>query len=235
MACTGTAPSVGCWHPVYAAQTPLYHRASHLCRPMTELKPTLGIIRKCFRKADAMSRKSRIVVMCLASSALAAPALAQHVYPVQKQSPEQQNQDDTRCITWAIQQSGFDPAKPGLAPQASALTSTAGSSARVRSGTPDTVARAMTRRDAGDAAVAGAIGAASTQPAASAAAAAILGRDAGNVTVGGAVAGARVRPDANQNTALQQEQAVSQQQLVGQASFQKARTACLEARGYTVQ
>ena len=29
--------------------------------------------------------------------------------------------------------------------------------------------------------------------------------------------------------------AVSQQQLAGEASFQKARTACLEARGYTVQ
>jgi hypothetical protein len=254
-----------------------------------DLKPTLTIMHNRFRKADAMFRKSRIVAICVASSALAVPALAQHVYPVQKQSPEQQKQDEAHCSTWAMQQSGFDPAKPWLAPQASAPASTAGSSPPIRVGAAGTVAGAMTRRDAGDAAVAGAIAAASAQPAAgatttaitrretmaavtgadgaasaqptaagamtrrdataalgsadgtastspaSAAAAAIQGRDAGNVAAGGAVAGATVRRDANQRITLQQEQAASQQQPAGEAPFQKARTACLEARGYTVQ
>ena len=41
--------------------------------------------------------------------------------------------------------------------------------------------------------------------------------------------------DFNPKIFLQQDQAVSQQQLAGQASFDKARAACLEARGYTTQ
>jgi hypothetical protein len=213
-----------------------------------------------------MFGKPRIVTMCLVLLAVAAPASAQHyVEPLKGQSPEQQKQDEARCFTWAMQQSGFDPANPWLAPQASAPTSTAGS-VLVRSGANGAVAGAMTRRDAGDAAVAGAIvvasaqpqpatttaavaikhgdvGAAviaggnsapSTQPAANAAAAAILGSDPGSVTAGGAVAGATVRRDAVQPIALQQ-QASSQQQLAGEASFQKARGECLEAHGYTVQ
>ena len=211
-----------------------------------------------------MFGKSRFVTLCLALLAVAAPAFAQHyVDPVRGQSPEQQEQDEARCLTWATQQSGFDSANPWFSSQAPAPTSAAGSSVLVRGSVATAVAGAMTRRDAGDAAVAGAIVAASTQPAtstatiaithrdvaaavagansapstrlaANAAAAAILGRDAGNVTAGGAVAGATVRRDAAQGIAFQQ-QATPQQQLVGEASFQKARAECLEAHGYTVQ
>jgi hypothetical protein len=211
-----------------------------------------------------MFMKSRIVTRCLALLAVAAPAFAQHyVDPVRGQSPEQQEQAEARCFTWAMQQSGFDPGKPWFASQAPAPTSTAGSSVIVRGSAATAAAGAMTRRDAADAAVAGAIVLASirpatstatiaikhrdvgaavagansappTQAAANAAAAAILGRDAGNVTAGGAVAGATVRRDLAQGVALQ-EQATPQQQLAGEASFQKARAECLEARGYTVQ
>jgi hypothetical protein len=41
------------------------------------------------------------------------------------------------------------------------------------------------------------------------------------------------RRDFNQRIVLQEEPPVSQQQPSQQASFQKARTECLEARGYT--
>jgi hypothetical protein len=178
-----------------------------------------------------MSRKSQILVACLATSTLAAPTLAQqNIHPLNRQSPEQQKKDDAQCFTWAVQQSGFDPAKPWLAPEASPPRPTAGSSLRFRNGAVGT----PTRGDAGDAAVAGALGA-SAQPAAGAAAAAIIGRDAGSAAPGGAVAGATVQRDWPRKAALQQEQVVSQQQQAGQASFQKARIACLEARGYTVQ
>jgi hypothetical protein len=178
-----------------------------------------------------MSRKSQILVACLATSMLAAPTLAQQdIHPMKKQSPAQQKKDDAQCVAWSVQQSGFDPAKPWLASEASPPAPTAGSSLRMRSGATG----ASTRRDAGDAAVAGALGT-SAQPAAGAAAAAIIGRDAGTAAPGGAVAGATVQRDLPRNVAVQQELAVSRQQQAGQASFQKARIACLEARGYTVQ
>ncbi len=228
-----------------------------------------------------MDRRSRLAVLWFASSTLAVPALGQSVYPVQGQSPEQQKQDESRCSTWATQQSGFDPAKPWLAPQFSP-NSISGSSVRVRGATAAAVAGGGTHPDAGDAVVAGAIVAASTQPvtsgstdgsrrreilatsagadremrtqpldakmrqdsniagsaastsaAASAAAAAILGRDAGSVTAAGAVAAPMSRRDLNQMIILQEEAPASQQQPSQQASFQKARTECLEARGYT--
>ena len=178
-----------------------------------------------------MSRKSQILVACLAASTLSVPTLAQQdIHAMRKQSPEQQKKDDAQCFAWSVQQSGFDPAKPWLASEASPPTPTSGSSLRMRSG----VAGTSTRRDAGDAAVAGALGT-SVQPAAGAAAAAIIGRDAGTATPGGAVAGATVQRDLPRKVASQQDLAVSQQQHAGQASFQKARIACLEARGYTVQ
>src|ERR1700682_3829990 len=142
-----------------------------------------------------MSRKSRILVACLATSTLAVPTLAQQdIHAMRKQSPEQQKKDDAQCFAWSVQQSGFDPAKPWLASEASPPMPTAGSSLHMRSG----AARTAPRRDAGgaavtqprgdtvDAAVAGALGA-SANPAAGAAAAAIIGRDAGRATPGGAV------------------------------------------------
>jgi len=111
-----------------------------------------------------MSSRSRFAVVWLASSMLATTGLGQNVQPVRGQAAEQQNQDESHCSAWATQQSGFDPAKPWLAPQAS-LDSTSGSSTRIRGATASAVAGGMTRRDAGDAAVAGAIIVATTQPA----------------------------------------------------------------------
>jgi hypothetical protein len=137
------------------------------------------------------------------------------------QSPEQQKQDDAQCSAWAVQQSGYDPAKPWFAPQASSPTPATGSSARARGAEgPDDYA--PRRRDA---AVAGAIVGASAQAEAGAAAAAILGRDAVNVMPGGAVAGATAQRDAARRPTLHQEQAAPQQQQAGYAFFQKARMA----------
>jgi hypothetical protein len=155
-----------------------------------------------------MFRKSRVVVTCFASLILAGVAAAQRVYPVQKQSPEQQKQDEARCSTWAMQQSGFDPSKPWLAPPVSAPSSGAGNTVRYRNG----AVAAMTHRDAGDAVVAGAIVAASTQPssgsssnnggariesAAGGGSSAAVSRDAGHAAIAGANAAAPTPPAAD--------------------------------------
>jgi len=44
---------------------------------------------------------------------VAAPVGAQqYVYPAKGQTPEKQKSDESACYTWAVQQTGFDPAKP---------------------------------------------------------------------------------------------------------------------------
>ena len=49
-----------------------------------------------------------VVVALLASTASA----AQYVYPARGQSPHQQHRDEAHCYTWAVHQTGFDPAHP---------------------------------------------------------------------------------------------------------------------------
>jgi hypothetical protein len=63
---------------------------------------------------------------------LATGAAAQiHAYPAGGQSPQQQSQDTAACADWAKSQTGYDPANPPMASQASAAPVT-GSGARVR-------------------------------------------------------------------------------------------------------
>jgi hypothetical protein len=138
--------------------------------------------------------------------ALAWPVAAQqYVYPAKGQNAQQQKKDEGECYTWAVQQSGVDPAKPQAAPPPAAPAPVTGSGARARGAAAGAIVGGATGRDAGDAAVAGAVG------------------------------GAAVQRSANRKAAAQQQQAASQQQQAGQASFQKARSACLEGRGYTVK
>jgi hypothetical protein len=39
------------------------------------------------------------------------------VYPAKGQSPEQLDRDRYECHNWAVKQTGFDPSRPGVAPQ----------------------------------------------------------------------------------------------------------------------
>ena len=62
-----------------------------------------------------------------------APVLAQqYVYPAKGQSPEQQKKDESACHTWAVQQTGFDPAKAQAAapPPTTATGTTPGAGAK---------------------------------------------------------------------------------------------------------
>jgi hypothetical protein len=138
--------------------------------------------------------------------ALALPAAAQqYVYPAKGQSPEQQKKDEGECHGWAVKQSGFDPSKPPPAAAPAQPAPVTGSGARARGAAAGAIIGGATGGDAGDAAVAGAVGAAAAQR------------------------------GANRRAAREQQAAASQQQQAGQASFQKARAACLEGRGYTVK
>ena len=132
----------------------------------------------------------------------------QFVYPAKGQSPQQQKSDEAACYSWAVQQTGFDPAKPPPPLQAAKPPTTATGT------TPGAGVRGAARG-----AVVGEI----------------VGGDAGAGAAAGAVAArgqSRRQNAAAGQQAQQQQQAASQQQ---QAAFGKARAACLEGKGYTVK
>ncbi len=151
----------------------------------------------------------RLWPMLALSVALIAEASAQqYVYPAKGQSPDQQKSDEAACYSWAVQQTGFDPAKPPPAQAAAKPPTTAAGT------TPGAGLRG--------AAVGAVLGGA-------------IGGDAGTGAAVGAVAArsqSRRQNAAATQQAQQQQQAATQQQ---QAAFGKARAACLEGRGYTVK
>ena len=152
---------------------------------------------------------SRLLISLVLGLTLAGAASAQqYVYPAKGQSPQQQKSDEATCYTWAVQQSGFDPAKPPPTPAAAKPPTTATGT------TPGAGVRGAARG-------------------------AVVGEVVGGDAGAGAAAGAAVARSSSrkQNAAAaqqgqQQAQAATQQQ---QASFAKARAACLEGRGYTVK
>jgi hypothetical protein len=140
-------------------------------------------------------------------------------YPKAGQSPEQQDRDRYECYRWSVQQTGFDPAGPQVAPHQRVAVVPA---------TPpsvNTVSGAFT----------GAVlGAAVSNP-----------RSAGGGALIGAIAGGLLGAAADQGNAEQARQiqrqldrgdgqrlAQNEQQAV---NFRRAMSACLEGRGYTVQ
>ncbi len=149
------------------------------------------------------------LVMALAPLCLAATASAQQMffYPAQGQSEDQLNRDRGECYAWAVQQSGHDPANP----------STAGAPA------PEAQQGGLARGAARGAAV-GAIGGA-------------IGGDAGKgaaigAATGGVIGGLRRRDQ----RAQQEQQARNHQNQVqaGRDSYNRAMSACMQGRGYSV-
>jgi len=140
---------------------------------------------------------------CIATVAMA----QQYVYPAKGQTPDQQKADESQCYTWAVQQTGYDPAKPPAAAAPPPPTTATGTA-------PGAGARGAARG-----AVVGEI----------------VADDAGAGAAVGAVAarGQSRRQNAQQQQQAQQQAAATNQQ--GQAAFSKARAACLEGRGYTVK
>ncbi len=154
-----------------------------------------------------MKRIERAAVAVAAATALFATAsLAQQfVYPAKGQSAEQQKKDEYECHQWAVQQTGFDPTKP--------VTTTA----------PAPAPAAPTKGAGVKGAVTGAV------------VGEVVSDNAGAGAAAGAVAARSQSRRQNAAQAQQQQQAAAQQTQQKQASYGKARSVCLEGRGYTVK
>jgi hypothetical protein len=146
--------------------------------------------------------------------AMPVPATAQvFIYPARGQSPQQEQFDKGQCYSWAVQQSGFDPANPQVytppppspgAPQGGAFRGAAGGAAM------------------------GAVGGA-------------IGGNAGKgAAIGAAVGGlfglmrrarwAEEQRQQQQSYMAQQQSAMAQ----GHAAYNRAFSTCMTARGYSV-
>lgn len=158
----------------------------------------------------------RTIALASLSAVLSAASLAagQVVYPAKGQSAEQQKSDEAACYTWAVEQSGYDPAAPPPLPEATAKPAqpTGPTGARARGALAGAVVGEIADGDVGEAALAGAI-----------------------------IGGSRERRQYRQ--ADQQAQAQAEQQQAdalnarkqGEEAYFRARAACLEGRGYSVK
>ncbi|UFS70661.1 glycine zipper domain-containing protein [Geomonas sp. RF6] len=151
-----------------------------------------------------------LVVPAVAAAVLAgsvAEAAEPYVYPKQGQSKDQMEKDKYSCYQWAKGESGFDPMK---APTATAAAPTKKGGA-VRGAAGGAALGAAVGAIAGDAGKGAAIGAAS----------------------GGIVGGVRKRRSESEQEAYQQQQSASYDK--GRGEYDRAWSACLEGKGYTVK
>jgi hypothetical protein len=151
----------------------------------------------------------RTVLMIALSAVLISQAGAQQfVYPAKGQSKETQKSDEAACYSWAVKETGFDPAKPPPAQPAAPPPTTA---------TGTTPGAGL--RGAANGAVVGEV----------------VGGDAGAGAAAGAVVARGASRQKNAAAAQQQQQQAQAGAQQQQATFAKARAACLEGRGYTVK
>jgi hypothetical protein len=131
------------------------------------------------------------------------------LYPQQGQTEEQQSKDRFECHEWAVQQTGFDPTAPVSTQSTTSQNSTGG----------EVLGRA------GRGAAAGAVGGA-------------IAGDAGKGAAIGAAAGGgtglikKGREDQQAAESEAQQAATTEEQ---RATYQRALSACLEGRGYTIK
>jgi Glycine-zipper domain len=158
-----------------------------------------------------------VVTILSVSMALSLVGRAQselYVYPLKKQTSEQQDKDRYECHRWAVQQTGFDPSSTNprnpsyLDPQPHRPTQ------------PHVLKGAA--RGSALGAVGGAIGGNAGKGAAAGAA------------VGGLAGGFRRMDERRQNAAPQQANA-SAAATSDQMNYSRAMAACLEGRGYSVK
>jgi Glycine zipper len=146
-------------------------------------------------------------------SVLPAATAQPYIYPNQGQSPQQEQYDKGQCYSWAVQQSGFDPANPQVA---------------VAPPMPQAPQGGMFRGGAGGAAL-GAIGGA-------------IGGNAGEgaaigAGVGALFGGLRRARYMREEEQMQQSYAAQQQGALayGRSNYERAFSACMAGRGYTVR
>jgi hypothetical protein len=175
--------------------------------------------------AVGLSRQVAMLMMVLSVLAPAAGAQDVFMYPARGQGQQQQDRDRYECHSWAAGQTGFDPSRASAAAAPPPLPPPPQQEAP-RGG--------FLRGGARGAAI-GAVGGA-------------IGGDAGKGAAIGAATGAMIggirRRDQMERQA-QQQSSYQQQQAAAQAnqgsantaqrnSYNRALTACLQGRGYTV-
>lgn len=157
-----------------------------------------------------------LAIFGLVLAVSAGPVLAQDliVYPAKGQSQDQMEKDKFECYSWAKQQTGFDPMQT---PQATAPPpqQEARQGGVVRGGARGAAVGAVGGAIAGDAGKGAAIGAAS----------------------GAMIGGMRRRDQQRRQQQAQDQWAQQQAAQYTQArnNYNRAFSACLEGRGYTVK
>jgi hypothetical protein len=153
-----------------------------------------------------------VLAVCLA----AGTALAQEmiVFPAKGQSKDQMAQDKFTCYTWAKEQTGFDPMAPPTATSAPPPKE-APKGGVVKGAARGALVGVAAGAIAGDAGKGAAIGAAS----------------------GGLIGGMRRNDQRRQEAANQQqwEQDQARQSSQKRSTYNRAFSACMEGKGYTVK
>ena len=157
-------------------------------------------------------RRTAVVFVAAATCFAAALAFASEpiVYPAKGQSESKMEKDKSECRSWAIKQTGIDPSAPPPAAPAQQESSPKGG--RVKGGARGAAGGAIVGAITGDAGKGAAIGAAA----------------------GGMRGGMEQRKEKKEAQAdAQKAQAQAGQQRTD--TFNRAYSACLEGRGYTVK
>jgi hypothetical protein len=158
----------------------------------------------------------KLIMVLISTLFLFETAFAQElaIYPARGQSNEQMQKDKFECFSWAKDQTGFDPTAP---PQVSTAA-------------PES--RSVTRGTARGGLKGAALGAGVGAIAGGAGTGATLG-----ALKGGTFGGLRSRSqnDRNRQAQAQAEQQQLAQIAQGRDSYNRAYSACLEGRGYTVR
>jgi hypothetical protein len=137
-------------------------------------------------------KRNQFWILVMTAAWIAEASAQQYVFPAKGQTPEVQKADEAACYSWAVQQTGFDPAKPPP---------------------PSTAAKPPTT-------------ATGTTPGAGAGGA-LKGAVVGEVVGGDAGAGAAAGAVAARSQSRRQNAAATSSAQQQQASFGKARAACL--------
>ena len=162
-----------------------------------------------------------LLMLMVLMSFMVANALAQDfvIYPAKGQSQQQMEKDKFDCYSWAKQQSGFDPMET---PKATAPPPQ-------QSG--GSVAGGAVKGGIGGAALGAGIGAIAGGSKGAKKGAAIGGVAGG--TLGAARSSAQKQQDAKAQQQWEQEQAAQYNQK--RSAYNRAYSACLEGKGYTVK
>lgn len=150
-------------------------------------------------------------------------SLGVYVFPAKKQTAEKQSTDESSCYGWAKSQTGIDPMN--IKPQAQAATQQTPPPDQAGSG-------ARTKGAVGGAAGGAAIGAISGDAGKGAATGAVAGTMAGGAKKRKAQQQAAAEQQKQQQAAEQQAQASVAEQ---KGKYNKAFSACMEGKGYTVK